>query len=260
MEDKEKVENVEKDDSIEKKDVVKKKIDIHPIWMYIVVCFLASFIAGFFGMAATFTQISNGSSENTNITVEEIVNNEEYNAIYVENISKAAAISQCCLFAILVIVLVATHMKRIKSDFKKWNKKQLLFVLISTVVLLALNFLMSAIFSHLNVAMNNQDGLGSMMNVAFIFTAIYMIVLAPIAEEMLFRYSLSTFIKNKYVFLIVSSLLFAIIHGIGVVTIVYFVIGFILSFIYVKTEKNITAPILAHMINNLVSVVTMLIG
>ncbi len=107
--------------------------------------------------------------------------------------------------------------------------------------------------------MNNQnaliDILGSSAFIGFIIT----VFLAPLVEEIVFRYSFSSFIKNRVVFVIVSSLLFGIMHGIGVVTLLYAFLGMMFAIIYIKTDNNVVACTMAHIINNVVAVTLILI-
>lgn len=249
------------EESIEKVETKEKK-NFHPIWMYLVAFILTIVITNFFGVGIALTQLEKTYGDTINIselTIEEVLKNEEYKAVYTESITKTAVIVQCVLFTVLVLVLILTNLKKIKSDFKKWNKKRLLYVLLATIGMVLLNFLISGIFVHFNVEMNNQDALASGVDALLIPTVIYLVILAPIAEEMLFRYALGTIINNKYVFIVVSTLLFAVIHGVGIVTIIYALLGLILTLIYVKTDKNITASIFAHMLNNIVSAITLIL-
>lgn len=80
-------------------------------------------------------------------------------------------------------------------------------------------------------------------------------ILIPIMEELTFRYgiygSLSEY--NPKMALIVSSIIFGLIHG-NIIQIVYAVIiGFILGYVYAKTH-NIWYSIVLHAVNNTCSV------
>lgn len=246
--------------AVENDSVVEKK-KIHPIILYIVAIILFTFVGSFVGGVLAAVEIGNkyGNEAVQKITQNDYIENKEYNAILMKNVTKANTVAQCVVFAIIVIILVAMNSKKIKEDMKKWNKKTALFVVLASIGTLAINMLLFNIFSHLGVNMSNQDKLDTMLNSIMIPTAIYIVILAPIVEEMVFRYSLGTLIKNKYVFVIVSSILFGIIHGVGISLIVYVAIGIALSLIYLKTNKNITASIATHMFNNVLGLISLLI-
>lgn len=89
---------------------------------------------------------------------------------------------------------------------------------------------------------------------AGILSLISVILISPIAEELLFR---GTFL-NKFRLvvplsyaIVLSSLLFASLHSFGGI-ISAFVFGICMAILYLKTD-NILVPILAHFINNLLS-------
>ena len=81
------------------------------------------------------------------------------------------------------------------------------------------------------------------------------VIIGPILEELIFRYliynNLNKF-NNKNTSIILSSLIFALVHN-GFINIVYaFIIGTILTIIYSK-NKNIKEVIILHMVANLMS-------
>ena len=83
--------------------------------------------------------------------------------------------------------------------------------------------------------------------------ALAAIIVAPIAEELLYRGVLVNGIKNKFgtkAAIIGSSLVFAVAHGNVPQGIGAFTIGILLAYAYIKTE-SLWVPILLHFINNL---------
>ena len=81
------------------------------------------------------------------------------------------------------------------------------------------------------------------------------VIIGPILEELVFRYliynNLNKFNK-KNTSIILSSLIFALVHN-GFINIVYaFIIGTILTIIYSK-NKNIKEVIILHMVANFMS-------
>jgi len=79
-------------------------------------------------------------------------------------------------------------------------------------------------------------------------------IIGPIFEEFLFRYDLirriEKWFSNKWIIILVSSIIFGICHT-GITTIIYAtIIGIINSYIYMK-DKDIIKPIIIHMSGNI---------
>ncbi len=161
--------------------------------------------------------------------------------------------------ALVILIIGIMYFKRVKTDIKRLTRKNIKFIILMSILTLLCNGAISILFSFLNVSMNNQntvtDVLGNYVVIGFIIT----VLLAPLVEEIVFRYSLSSIIKNRVIFVIVSSLLFGIMHGIGIATFLYAFLGMMFAIMYIKTDDNVVSPYIAHMINNLVAVTLMLI-
>ena len=207
-----------------KNNVDNFKTDLKPIWIY----FVGLFVSVTF-MAFVFAILGIKS---------------DYLNLY-----------QILCEGLISVVFFVMYFKIIKRDIKRLSLKQYVYIIIFSLILIGINELISELFIKLHVAMNNQDAVLSLMESYKIPTIFLIVLFGPIAEEFVFRYSFSTFIHNDILFLIVSSLAFAIIHGVGIVTILYLLLGIAFGFIYLKTNKNIVASTIAHILNNLVSVI-----
>lgn len=90
-----------------------------------------------------------------------------------------------------------------------------------------------------------------------IYLAFFAVVLAPVAEEFIFRGVLFTFVKNlgfpKTAWIVVS-LLFALVHGDVGIFVPLFFLALLLTWLYEKTE-NLLAPIIAHALFNAVNLI-----
>ena len=92
------------------------------------------------------------------------------------------------------------------------------------------------------------------------------IIWAPIVEELLFRGYLRRFFNNNLVFIIVSALLFGLIHSISeesllniiVMTLPYASLGGILAYVYTKTN-NICSSMFIHMLHNTIAIFIMIL-
>ncbi len=90
--------------------------------------------------------------------------------------------------------------------------------------------------------------------------------LAPVVEEGIFRLGIRKIIKNNYLFIIISGLIFGLMHifptSLAIAEaltygVVYVAMGWVLSWIYVKTD-NIWYGIIIHALNNLLSMMILL--
>lgn len=214
-----------------------KKKDFLPIVLYIGVQIFISIV-----ISAVFSIKYGG----------DFIKNDRISGIYNAN-------SLLFYSIILVVIFVAMYWKKLGEWIKKFDKKKLLKLGMYALGFLIINFLLSTLIASLNIKMSNQDALKNAFDSTAILTFFPVAILVPFVEEMVFRYSLSTIIKNKTVFIIVSSLIFAVMHGIGLVTILYFVLGLMLSLIYLKYDKNVLASAFVHMFNNTISAITTII-
>ncbi|HLS24234.1 MAG TPA: type II CAAX endopeptidase family protein [Pseudogracilibacillus sp.] len=87
-------------------------------------------------------------------------------------------------------------------------------------------------------------------------------ILGPIIEELVFRKVIFGALRkrmNLHLATVIGALIFALAHFDFAHTLIYFVMGLVFTFLYVKT-KRIIVPILAHMgINSLVVVIQMFV-
>lgn len=151
-------------------------------------------------------------------------------------------------------IMTLFYFKRLKLDFKRITKKAIIITLIGTIIVVAANEIICHIFEKFDVEMFNQDTVEGMYEQFPILTALF-ILTAAFAEEILFRYCIRTLIKNKVVYVIVSALVFGVLHGIGIATILYMVLGAIFAIVYLKTDENVALTSTMHLVNNIVGII-----
>lgn len=86
------------------------------------------------------------------------------------------------------------------------------------------------------------------------------VIWAPIVEELIFRGAIRRFIKNNIAFIIVSGLLFGLLHTFDegsiekaiLLGIPYITCGLFLAYMYKKTN-NITVSMIIHSVNNIIA-------
>ena len=157
------------------------------------------------------------------------------------------------------IIFAFMYYKMIVKDVKKLNVKSVLITIGIGILLVLFNDGITHLLRNVDVPMNNQDMIENMFYNYKFLVGIIVSIFAPVTEELVFRYSIGTIIKNKWIFLIVSSVIFGLMHGIGLITFLYIFIGLILGLAYLKSDKNIAVPMIIHIINNLAAVIMMLI-
>ncbi|MFV0254912.1 MAG: lysostaphin resistance A-like protein [Erysipelotrichaceae bacterium] len=179
------------------------------------------------------------------------------------------------MVTLLVVWIVCRN--KIKDDFKRIKHSDLL---IKTVIYTAL-MLVYVVIVSLIIALIIGDNIGSMNQVQLelifagnelllIFTTV---LLAPFIEEIVFRLAVDWLVgtnAKKYIYYILSGLLFGLMHIIASVVMgnfieliylfIYSGIGVILAHIYLKHDRNIFYPIAIHALYNGIQVCLMIIS
>lgn len=149
------------------------------------------------------------------------------------------------------IILILTNITYIIYIIKKNRIKVNKYNLIDNYPKIYLFISIPLFLNSLILLINNQK-----IPTINIYIALFgSVIIGPILEELIFRYliynNLNKFNK-KNTSIILSSIIFALVHN-GFINIVYaFIIGTILTIIYSK-NKNIKEVIILHMVANLMS-------
>lgn len=160
--------------------------------------------------------------------------------------------------SIIIIILYKDFINDFK-DFKK-NYSNLInkyfkywFLLFGLMVIS--NLIIQKIYPG-SIAANEQNIQENLSKIP-IYTIISACIFAPIIEELVFRMSIKKIFNNKYIFIIVSGLIFGSLHVINSLTnildllylIPYCIPGFILAYVYYHSN-NIFTSIFIHFIHN----------
>jgi membrane protease YdiL (CAAX protease family) len=142
----------------------------------------------------------------------------------------------------------------------------ILYMFAGNIVVGVLISILTSVLSIPDQLSANQLSINMMLKSPYsILIIITAVVIGPIVEELVFRKSFFGLIKNERYALIISSLVFGLIHitteiisgDFGLVLInslPYIAGGFVFGYIYIINKKNIVIPIIAHMGYNLISV------
>ena len=171
------------------------------------------------------------------------------------------------IYLLVIIMILLSYFKELKSQFKIFIKnfkvyfpfiiKRYLFMIL-IMVLVAIPIF----FINNGDQAGNQKTINEMMKKAPLFVFLLSTLYAPFAEEGIFRLSLHKIFKNKYVFIIISGLLFGLLHVVGkasninefLYVLQYSALGMCLAKAYYDS-KNIYVSMSMHFIQNLLAAI-----
>lgn len=166
-------------------------------------------------------------------------------------------------YLIVTAALIALiYQKKLKKDFEKFKKnsskyfsENIKYWLIATGVMLISNLLISNISTY-GIA-GNEKAIREVMNISPIYVFFSAVIFAPIVEELIFRQSIKNIFSNKWVFIIISGVVFGGLHAITdyktavdlLYIIPYSAHGIAFAYMLSKTD-NIFVPMSFHMLHN----------
>lgn len=162
----------------------------------------------------------------------------------------------------LLIKINELNIKEIIKDFKK-NKKDYLKLIFKTLLIgLTIIIITNLIISHFNPLPQNELTLRKEIKLYPIYYILNILLFGPIMEEILLRYTF-TIIKNKYIYLIVTTLFFAMLHiqkipDDLIYLITYSMISLTFTYPFYKTN-NIINSIITHSTYNLLALLLIFI-
>jgi membrane protease YdiL (CAAX protease family) len=171
---------------------------------------------------------------------------------------------------LFIIFIVSFYYKELKEDLKdfKLNFKNYLdddfkYWVIGLVLMTVTNILIS-LFTPIKVA-SNEEAVRSLLTKAPIYMMFGTCLFAPITEELIFRKAFRDLFETKWLYLIMSGLIFGSLHVIYSFTSFYELLyifpygalGFMFAYLYSKTN-NIINPIIMHTIHNTILVLLFL--
>ena len=175
------------------------------------------------------------------------------------------------LFAVFAVFM---YHKELKECVNKLKKKKVLriigSVLIGVIAIFALNIIMGAITDLLfpNYAVDSNTGaMLDLLKQSPIYACFKVLIFAPIAEEILFRESISSCVKNNVLFILLSAIIYT---GMNFVfssealtfidLLIYFMPAVLFSFLYVKNDRNIIIIMMIKFIMQFVPFIVLLLS
>lgn len=193
--------------------------------------------------------------------------------ININNLSRTAriicyAISDLIYIVILLLMFRKEIVNGIKDLKENFSDRSFLAVncWIVGCIIMTISSILISFFAKQGIS-ENEKLVRESIKLAPIYMLFTCSVVAPILEEIVFRRSMGGLIKNKWIYILISGLSFGLLHVIGnnpsaldyLYVVPYGAMGCSFAYLYYKT-KNISLPIIIHMIHNTILVIVQIIG
>lgn len=180
------------------------------------------------------------------------------------------------LFVIDIIYLVSLvfiYRKELKKDFKdfKENGSGYIFkyapLYLLGVILMGITNALLVKVTGMEMSTNEQN-VRTLIKYYPLYMSFSSVMYAPIVEELIFRKSIKNLFNDNVLFVLMSGLIFGLIHVVGtgnegineiLMGIPYIIMGLDFAYIYAKT-KNIFTTMTLHSIHNLTLLIIQFIG
>lgn len=175
------------------------------------------------------------------------------------------------IFFLGIVILYKNDLKQGFITFiKEFSiSKKVLFIIKWVAILFAINIIGGIITEMIFPSLEsdgNTTSIYSLASISTIYTIFKALIFAPIAEELVFKKTIREIINNNTLFIVTSSLIYALINimytDISVLTIFdmisYFAFSAVLSHVYIKNKDNIVMPMLIKFSYNLIPLIIML--
>ena len=149
-----------------------------------------------------------------------------------------------------------------KQNFFNYIQTYIKYWFLAILLMVISNMIISSL--GVKIADNEKEVIEAFHRLP-LYTIISATIIAPILEETVFRLSIRKIIRNDYLFIILSGLLFGILHVAGsnnigqlLYIIPYSIPGCIFAYTLVKSD-NIFVPISLHFIHNAILMIVQII-
>jgi len=155
---------------------------------------------------------------------------------------------------------ITSMFKDFKINYQKYLKLAFVFWIFGFLIMLSLNYLINYLILDEAMLSTNEEAVRDFLFKYPLYSIIAIPLLVPIIEELVFRLSFNG-IKNKYLFILLTSSLFAFLHiladlnsPLALYFFPYLTIGLVFSLSYYKT-KNIFSGIIIHIWHNTLTLI-----
>ena len=133
-------------------------------------------------------------------------------ATFIKNTMICSILANIVLIVFLVLLYLrdlTSEIKRYKESFKSIFSKSFKTYIIGFMGMIFFNAIISIFLKNIS---SNEEQVREMLFNNTLLSLLSISIIAPISEELIFRKSLDPVIKNKWVYVIVSGLLFGFAH------------------------------------------------
>ena len=172
------------------------------------------------------------------------------------------------IYMIILFFIFKNELKEDGKDFLK-NKKEYLkkYVIYYMLGVILMGFSNIIIQKLTNTSISgNEETIRNYIKLFPIYMSFTSLIYAPFVEEMIFRKTIRNIIDNKYIFIVLSGVIFGALHisdftNINQILlgIPYIIMGLDFAYIYYKTN-NIFTTMTFHIIHNAILLSIQLIG
>lgn len=177
------------------------------------------------------------------------------------------------LFLIGMMWLYRKELKNSLDHLGKSKRRFIFKVLLGVIILFAVNMIVGIIGEVLvpsdTISDDNTTSIYNLSQISFAYTLFKTMVFGVIAEELLFKQSLRNVIPNNVLFVISSSLIYAVMNVIYgdlnspyllTDTLSYFAVSAALATMYIKNNDNIVFIMFIKFFYNLIPMCIMIAG
>lgn len=166
----------------------------------------------------------------------------------------------CIVIVIIYKEAFKNKFQDLRNNFKSYSKTMLQCYFLGFLFMTITTAIISSITG--NIAINEEKN-RTLVNSLPLYSIIATVFLAPICEELAFRYPFKNFSNNKNICALVSCIFFGLAHVIFSGDFIYIIpyagFGYFLALDYLKTD-NILTSILLHMFHNAWCILFILCG
>lgn len=170
---------------------------------------------------------------------------------------------------IYLLLLMFLCRKELKNDISKFKLKSIIRYIPIYIIGILLMGISSYIISNITgiETSQNESIVRQYIKIFPIYMSFSTVIYAPIVEEITFRKTFRNVIKDNILFIVLSGLIFGIVHinitsnsfNDFLIVIPYIIMGIDFSYIYYKSN-NIFTTITLHSVHNLILLIIQFIG
>jgi len=172
-------------------------------------------------------------------------------------------------YIILLILAIFTFKDKLLRDLRafKENAKSYIGYVLPKLAIMYIIFIFTSLICVAITKETTSINQATLEALPMWFIAPIALIWAPIVEELIFRGVFRRFIKNDIIYILISAIVFGLLHTISELTVLntlvmaipYSILGGFFAYIYAKTD-NLTNNMLAHAFNNLIALAMSLIS